>query len=70
MAYLGLVPAEHSSGTKMRRRGITKAGNALGDLGVMCAKPLPTRHPLSVVARWWLQYRHSHREVLGNLLTR
>ncbi|QTH22475.1 IS110 family transposase [Rhizorhabdus wittichii] len=28
MAYLGLVPAEHSSGTKIRRRGITKAGNA------------------------------------------
>lgn len=27
MAYLGLVPAEHSSGTKIRRRGITKAGN-------------------------------------------
>lgn len=28
MAYLGLVPAEYSSGTKIRRRGITKAGNA------------------------------------------
>lgn len=27
MAYLGLVPAEHSSGAKIRRRGITKAGN-------------------------------------------
>lgn len=27
MAFLGLVPAEHSSGTKIRRRGITKAGN-------------------------------------------
>ncbi|MBI1198702.1 MAG: IS110 family transposase [Phenylobacterium sp.] len=27
MAYLGLVPAEHSSGAKVRRRGITKAGN-------------------------------------------
>ena len=27
MAYLGLVPAEHSSGPKIRRRGITKAGN-------------------------------------------
>ena len=26
MAYLGLVPAEHSSGAKIRRRGITKAG--------------------------------------------
>ena len=27
MAYLGLVPGEHSSGSKIRRRGITKAGN-------------------------------------------
>jgi transposase len=29
MAYLGLVPSEHSSGSSIRRRGITKAGNAL-----------------------------------------
>lgn len=29
MAYLGLVPSEHSSGTTVRRGGITKAGNAL-----------------------------------------
>ena len=27
--YLGLVPSEHSSGTSIRRGGITKAGNAL-----------------------------------------
>jgi transposase len=27
MAYLGLVPSEHSSGSKERRGGITKAGN-------------------------------------------
>jgi transposase len=27
MAYLGLVPSEHSSGTSIRRGGITKAGN-------------------------------------------
>ena len=27
MAYLGLVPSEHSSGSKVRRGGITKAGN-------------------------------------------
>lgn len=27
MAYLGLVPSEHSSGPKARRGGITKAGN-------------------------------------------
>lgn len=30
MAYLGLVPSEHSSGNTVRRGGITKAGNTLG----------------------------------------
>src|SRR5438046_7739329 len=29
MAYLGLVPSEHSSGNTIRRGGITKAGNTL-----------------------------------------
>jgi len=29
MAYLGLVPSEHSSGASVRRGSITKAGNAL-----------------------------------------
>ena len=29
MAYLGRVPAEHSSGATVRRGGITKAGNVL-----------------------------------------
>jgi transposase len=29
MAYLGLVPCEHSSGAGIRRGGITKAGNVL-----------------------------------------
>ena len=29
MAYLGLVPSEHSSGSTIKRGGITKAGNAL-----------------------------------------
>ena len=28
MAYLGLVPSEHSSGARIRRGGITKTGNA------------------------------------------
>ena len=27
MAYLGLVPSEHSSGTRIKRCGLTKAGN-------------------------------------------
>jgi transposase len=30
MAYPGLVPSEHSSGSTIRRSGITKAGNTLG----------------------------------------
>ena len=29
MAYLGLTPSEHSSGTSARRGGITKAGSEL-----------------------------------------
>jgi transposase len=29
MAYLGLTPSEHSSGTAIRHGGVTKAGNAL-----------------------------------------
>jgi transposase len=29
MAYLGLVPSEHSSGASIRRGGVTKAGNVL-----------------------------------------
>ena len=29
MAYLGLVPSEHSSGASVRRGGITKAGNGV-----------------------------------------
>jgi transposase len=29
MAYLGLAASEHSSGSAVRRAGITKAGNAL-----------------------------------------
>jgi transposase len=28
MAYVGLIPSEHSSGTKRARGGITKTGNA------------------------------------------
>jgi transposase len=28
MAYLGLVPSEHSSGASIRRGGLTKAGNS------------------------------------------
>jgi transposase len=30
MAYLGLVPSEHSSGASVKRGGITKAGRLAG----------------------------------------
>src|SRR5580693_3482177 len=29
MAYLGLVPSEHSSGASVKRGGLTKAGNSV-----------------------------------------
>lgn len=35
MAYLGLVPSEHSSGANVHKGGITKAGNALARRVVM-----------------------------------
>ena len=35
MAYLGLVPSEHSSGRAVHRAGITKAGNALARRAVI-----------------------------------
>jgi len=45
MAYLGLVPSEHSSGTSVRRGGITKAGNALARRALIeGAGPTACRH--------------------------
>ena len=44
MAYLGLVPGERSSGTTIKRGGITKAGNGfarkmLVEFAWSCGKP-------------------------------
>ena len=44
MAFVGLVPSEHSSGTKRARGGITKTGNAhlrrvLVEVGVALSPP-------------------------------
>lgn len=47
MAWLGLVPSEHSSGSSVRRGRITKAGNALA-------------RTMMVEASW--SYRHPARE--------
>ena len=48
MAYLGLVPSEHSSGNKRRQGGITKAGNShLRRLLVEAAWHYRSYHPTS-----------------------
>ena len=48
MAYLGLVPSEHSSGNKRRQGGITKAGNShLRRLLVEAAWHYRSYHPSS-----------------------
>src|SRR5216684_872425 len=49
MAYLGLVPSEHSSGASVKRGGITKAGNG-------------TARRLLIEAAW--SYRRLSRELL------
>jgi Transposase IS116/IS110/IS902 family len=72
MAYLGLAPSEHSSGSTIRRGGITKPGNALARrvlierawtyrLNARVSRKLPDRlEPLSAVIRdiaWKAQVR-------------
>ena len=50
MAFLGLVPSEHSSGSKRRQGGITKAGNShLRRLLVQAAWHYQSYHPTSRV---------------------
>jgi transposase len=49
MAYLGLVPSEHSSGASVRRGGITKAGPPAADRGILDL-PLPGAGQPRVVA--------------------
>jgi transposase len=39
MAYLGLVPSEHSSGASVRRSGLTKAGNSAARRLVIGSSP-------------------------------
>ena len=62
MAYLGLVPSEHSSGSRVRRGAITKAGN-------------PHARHLLAEAAWAYQgippigRQHAHRqEALPNVV--
>jgi len=55
MAFLGLVPGEYSSGSKVRPRGITKTGNtALRTLLYEAAWSYRTRPK---VGAWMLTYR-------------
>ena len=50
MAFLGLVPSEHSSGSKRRQGGITKAGNShLRRLLVEAAWHYRSYHPSSKI---------------------
>jgi transposase len=54
MAYLGLVPSEHSSGATVRRGGITKAGNALARRALIegaWTYRLPARVSLTLLRR-------------------
>ena len=46
MAYLGLVPSEHSSGDTRRQGGITKAGNGCGAGGCLIERP-PEKLPVT-----------------------
>ncbi|MFK7942156.1 MAG: transposase [Paracoccaceae bacterium] len=45
MAWLGLVPSEHSSGTSIRRGRLTKTGNALARTMMVEARVLPPPRP-------------------------
>ena len=41
MAYVGLVPSEHSTGDSVRRGGITKAGNNQARRALLAPKQNP-----------------------------
>ena len=58
MAYLGLTPSEHSSGTATRRGGITKAGNGLARLSQSSASFVIRSH---VKPSFWLRRRSARR---------
>lgn len=59
MAYLGLVPSEHSTGARTRRGGLTKTGNGRARTALIEAawtyarpakQPLAARHPAEIRA--------------------
>jgi transposase len=56
MAYLGLVPGEHSSGGSVRPRGITKAGNSMAR-SLLFEAAWPYRLPAKVGQAGWVQQR-------------
>ena len=63
MAYLGLVPSEHSSGASVKRGGITKAGNTF----LPASKPSIGVHQIGggSLGRQW---RSRSRRQRGSLL--
>ena len=63
MAYLGLVPSEHSSGSKVRRGGITKTGNRRVRQALVEASQ-PYRYP----ARVSLELLKRHEGLPQNVL--
>jgi len=58
MAYIGLVPGEHSSGGSVRTRGITKAGNILAR-SLLFEAAWSYRLPAEVGQAGWTQQRQT-----------
>ena len=76
MAFLGLVPSEHSSGNKRRQGGITKAGNShLRRLwwrppGTTAAITPASRDPHESDAEEWISAVLSYANRAGRRLNR
>lgn len=65
MAYLGLVPAEHASGERERRGGITKAGNSRCR-HVLIQAAWAYRHPPTISAALKLRQRGQPAAVVAH----
>jgi transposase len=62
MAYLGLVPSEHSSGASIKRGGLTKAGNSAARRGLIEAA-WTYRFPARVSRELWLRQEAQPRSI-------
>ncbi len=63
MAWLGLVPSEHSSGTTTRRGSLTKTGNALART-MLIEAGWSYRHPPKEGPRYLKRVEHLPQEIL------